>query len=91
MPRQYFMLEELDATGFINYPSANFRFGKKNISFHVVGDPRFSANLKIIGRSKTKLAKIKVQVKNKRKYEEIKESAAGIFEFPAETIVRISW
>ena len=91
MPRQYFKIEELKAMGFINYPSANFRFGKNNVTFHVVGDPRYTANLKIIGLSEAELSKIKVEVKNKRKYEEIKESVPGIFEFAADTIVRIKW
>jgi hypothetical protein len=91
MARQYFKLEELNATGFINYPSANFRFGKKNVTFYVVGDARFDVYLKISGLSKAKLSKIKVEVKNKRTYQQIKESVPGTFEFTAGTTVRISW
>jgi hypothetical protein len=44
---------------------ANFRFGKENVTFFVVGDPRFDVYLKISGLSKAKLSKIKVEVKNK--------------------------
>jgi hypothetical protein len=91
MPRQYFKLEALNATGFVNYPCANFRFGKKNITFHVVGDPKFTACLKISGLSKAKLSQIKVETKIKRTYQEVTESTSGTFEFPAATIVRISW
>jgi len=70
---------------------ANFQFGKKNVTFFVVGDPRFDVYLKISGLSKAKLSKIKVEVKNKRTYQQIKESVPGTFEFTAGTTVRISW
>ena len=91
IPRQYFKLEALDAIGFINYPAVNFRFAKNNVTFQVVGDSKFQAYLKLSGLSKAKLSQIKVEVKNKQSYQHLKESVSGVFEFQADTSIRISW
>ncbi|MEP7093399.1 MAG: hypothetical protein ABI793_05010 [Flavobacterium sp.] len=91
IPRQYFMLEDIKAMGFINYPAVNFRFGKKTITFHVSGDPRFKALLILSGLSKAKLSKIKIEVKNESVYNKITSKDSNQFEFPGNSMVRITW
>ena len=91
VPRQYFMLKEFNATGFIDYPAVNFRFGKSSITFRLIGDPKFKASMKLFGLSKAKISKIKVEVKNKSKYDEIKVQDSNEFKFPGNSSIRISW
>jgi hypothetical protein len=90
IPRQYFMLGDSEAMGFINYPAARFRFGKNNVTFHMNGNPNFKALLMLSGLSKTGLSKIKVEIKSKGSYTEVinKENQ---FEFPGDSMVRITW
>lgn len=91
VPRQYFLLDELKATVFINYPASNFRYHKKTVTFHVHGDSRLNARICLFGLSQAKLAKINVEVKNKMAYESIKQQAPGQYEFAAQTMIRIRW
>lgn len=91
VPRQYFLLKELKATVFINYPASKYQYHKKNVTFHVHGDSRLIARISILGLSKTKLAKINVEIKNKSAYKSIAEQAPGQYEFAAATMIRIRW
>lgn len=91
VPRQYFMLKEFNATGFIDYPAVNFRFGKSSITFRLIGDPKFKASMKLFGLSKAEISIIKVEVKNKSKYDEIKVQDSNEFKFPGNSSIRISW
>jgi hypothetical protein len=91
VPRQYFMLKDLDATGFIDYPAVNFRYGKSTITFRVIGNHQFKASMKLFGLSKAKISKVKVEVKDKSKYSEITAQNSNEFEFPGDSSVRISW
>ena len=91
VPRQYFKLKDLNATGFIDYPAVNFRFGKSSVTFRVIGDPKFKASMKLFGLSKAKLSKLKIEVKNKSKYTEVTAQNSNEFEFPGNSSVRISW
>ncbi len=89
--RQYFMLKDLNATGFINYPAVNFRFGKNTVTFKVLGDSNFKASMILFGLSKAKTSKVKIEVKNKSKYSEIAAQNSNLFEFPGNSSVKISW
>ncbi len=91
VPRQYFKLKDLNATGFIDYPAVNFRFGKSSVTFRVIGDPKFKASMKLSGLSKAKISKVKIEVKNKPKYTEVTAKNSNEFEFPGNSSVRISW
>lgn len=91
IPRQYFMLRELNATGFINYPALKFRYGKKSMSFHVGGDPHFNAKLKLLGLSKTTFSKVKVELKNKLVYKLLIPDNESSFNFAGGSMIRISW
>lgn len=90
IPRQYFMIGNLNATGFVNYPATHFRYGKNTVTFHLSGDPQFKASLMLFGLKKTELSKIKVEVKIKSTYSQI-TNKANQFEFPGDSMVRISW
>jgi hypothetical protein len=90
IPRQYFQLKNLKVTGFLNYPSAKFRFGKKSVTFHVGGHTQFTARL-ILSGPKSQLLKIKVEVKNKVSFRQIAAEPAGQFEITGGSMVRISW
>ncbi|SHG33186.1 hypothetical protein [Flavobacterium defluvii] len=91
IPRQYFKIEPLKGTAYINYPIAKLRLGKKALTFHITGDNRFKASLEFIGISKTDLKKIKVEQKNTAKYAELKTNTSGRYELDAGSSVRISW
>lgn len=90
IPRQYFMLGDSDAMGFLNYPAARFRFGKNNVTFHMNGNPNFKALLMLSGLSKPKLSKIKVEIKSTGSYTEVINKGNN-FEFPGDSMVRITW
>lgn len=90
IPRQYFMLGDSKAMGFINYPAARFRFGKNNVTFHMNGNPNFKALLMLSGLSKTAISKIKVEIKSTGSYTEI-INKENHFEFPGDAMVRITW
>lgn len=89
--RQYFMLKDINAMGFINYPAVNFKFRKNTFTFRVNGDSKFKALLTLFGLSKAKISKVKVEVKNKLRYSEITIKNSNQFEFPGDSKVRISW
>jgi hypothetical protein len=91
VPRQYFMLKDLNAKGFIDYPAVNFRFGKGRVTFRVIGDPNFKASMRLFGLSKANLSKVKIEVKNKSKYNEVTLQNANEFVLPGNSSVRISW
>jgi len=91
VPRQYFHLKELNAMGFIDYPATKFRFGKKRITFHVLGSKQFTALLKFNGLAKTTVSKIKVEMKDKSIYREIKANSDNEYQILADSILRISW
>ncbi|MES2573776.1 MAG: hypothetical protein V4572_02430 [Bacteroidota bacterium] len=91
IPRQYFKLKSLDAIAFIDYPVTSFRLGKKSATFHIDGNIELKARLILFGLSKAVQSKIKVEVKNKSAYNPIKTKSSNQFEFPAGTMVRITW
>jgi len=91
IPRQYFMIKNLDAMAFINYPVTNFRLGKKSVTFHVNGSSQLSARLMFFGISKKVQSRIKVEVKEKSVYRLINAKPSNQFEFPAGNRVRITW
>ena len=91
IPRQYFKLKELDAMGFIDYPSVNFRFGKNRVTFRLTGDSKFKTSMRILGLSKAAASKLKIEFKQGSKYSEIKALNENVFEFPGDAMVRISW
>ncbi|WP_163397265.1 hypothetical protein [Flavobacterium fluviatile] len=91
IPRQYFMIEDLQQYGFLDYPALKFRFVKKTVSFHVGGDPLYTAQLTFPGIKKSVLAKLKVELKEKSSYKEIRPNKDLKFDFPGGSIVRISW
>jgi hypothetical protein len=91
IPRQYFMLEDLKATGYINYPAFKFRFGKKSVTFGVSGNPEFKATLMLFGLTKAAISKVKVEVKIKQVYSEITPKPFNQFDFAGDSKVRISW
>lgn len=91
IPRQYFMLTDIKAMIFINYPAVKFRFGKNTVTFRVSGDSQFMASLTFSGLSKAELSKIKVEVKNSSVYREIRDSVSNQFEFPGGSMIRITW
>ncbi|GGF22261.1 hypothetical protein [Flavobacterium limi] len=91
IPRQYFMLKELNTFAFINYPALKFRFGKKTVSFQVGGDPQFNAQLFFPRLSKAKVLALKVEVKNNGSYKLINPNKDLQFDFPGGSMVRINW
>ncbi|WP_276380162.1 hypothetical protein [Flavobacterium sp. H4147] len=91
IPRQYFRIKALDAVGFIDYPAVNFRFGKTKLTFRLTGNPNFKASMRLQGLSKSALSKVKVEVKQASKYNEIKASNDNKFEFAGDSSIRISW
>lgn len=91
IPRQYFMIEDLQQYGFLDYPALKFRFRKKTVSFHVGGHPLYTAQLTLPGITKAALAKLKVEIKEKSSYKEIMPNKDLQFDFPGGSMVRISW
>jgi len=91
IPRQYFKIKELNAVGFVDYPAVNFRFGKDKITFRLTGDPRFKASMRILGISKVKVSKLKIEVKEGSNYQQIKALNGNEFEFPGNSSIRITY
>lgn len=91
VPRQYIALVELKAMAFINYPASNIRYRNKTVTFDVHGDSRLKARLMLLGLSKSKLAKINVEIKSKSAYKTIQEQDSGHYELAADTMIRIRW
>jgi hypothetical protein len=91
VPRQYFMVEELNATIFVDYPTVNFRYGKKSLTFHTIGVSGLKANLIIMGLGKP--TKIKIEMKNKSTYNTLKalDKRKNKFEITGNAVIRISW
>jgi hypothetical protein len=93
IPRQYFAIKDLNALGFIDYPTSNFRYGKKSLTFHTIGNPDLKACLIISGMTKKTALQIKVEMKTKSAYKEIKavEKSNKKYEISGDAIIRITW
>jgi hypothetical protein len=90
IPRQYFELKNFGVIAFIDYPTTNFRFGKKAVTFHVKGNPQLKANLILSDLSKGNLSKIKVEVKDKSVYCKAAKLDSNHFELSGDAMVRIT-
>lgn len=91
IPRQYFKIAQLNATGYLNYPAVKFRFGKKRITFVVCGDPKLNAILMFFEITKSSLSKLRVETKVNSSYRKIEPRPYNQFEIPGGSRVRISW
>lgn len=91
IPRQYFTIEELPASFYINYPAVRMRFGKGKVTFGVPGHSHFKVTLLLLGLTKPALSKVKIEIKDRTAYKEVLPGQGNRYEFPANSNVRISW
>ncbi|HLT50440.1 MAG TPA: hypothetical protein VKZ93_00710 [Arenibacter sp.] len=93
IPRQYFIIHNLGAMGFVDYPTSRFRFGKRSVTFHINGNGFLKSKLILLNLGKKTLSTIKVEMKYKKGYRKIGPSNRSLNEFVLDGhgMVRISW
>lgn len=93
VPRQYYQIEKIGAMLYSNYPISNFRVFQNKVSFHIIGNPEFQADLKILQGDVSIITKLKVEQKFTSKYEEVpaRHKSNRDFSVQAGTLIRISW
>lgn len=91
IPRQYFKLDGLNITGYINYPAVNFRYSQSKVTFGICGNPEYSVQLHLIAAGNDLHPKVKVEIKTKSAYVEVSSNANGQYEVPGDAKIRISW
>ncbi len=90
IPRQYFKIDNLGGTVFINYPISNVRIGKNSVTFRLEGSALLRAHMRLLGFSKDNLKKIHVEQKVKSSYQSVRALGNGFYELVGAGRVRIS-
>ena len=89
IPRQYFKIDNLGGTVFINYPISNVRI-KNSVTFRLEGSALLRAHMRLLGFSKDNLKKIHVEQKVKSSYQSARALGNGFYELVGAGRVRIS-
>lgn len=90
VPRQYHPIKGTDMMLFCDYPCKGFRFGKNKITFTIIGNKNFMANVKILNSHRVKF---KFEQKTGKSYKELSSSQASAtaFHVNADALIRITW
>ncbi|WP_286736302.1 MULTISPECIES: hypothetical protein [Sphingobacterium] len=88
--RQYFKIDNLGGTVFINYPISNVRIGKNSVTFRLEGSALLRAHMRLLGFSKDNLKKIHIEQKVKSSYQSVLALGNGFYELVGAGRVRIS-
>jgi hypothetical protein len=92
VPRQYCNFKNIGIVLYCNYPFANLRFGKKGVTFHLLGHRDLTAGLKLLTSRKARITKVKVEQKTGTKYRLLNPCGQSQdYLAAANAVIRITW
>lgn len=91
IPRQYIKLNDSGGMVFIDYPYTKLRTTERGATFHIIGNCRLNARIKLLGFPAKK--EITVEAKEKSTYRKVTpvDKKGREYELPCGILVRLSW
>ncbi|OJX49772.1 MAG: hypothetical protein BGO88_08430 [Flavobacterium sp. 38-13] len=91
IPRQYFKINGLGATIYLDYPVTRLRNRRNSATFHIAGSPDMRANMIIQEISRSQMGGVTVEQKLNGRYRRVQPKPPGVFDLAGSGLVRIKW